>query len=171
MRTRAAPRAVLGHQHQSVQIHTPTGQLAIGFRSHEAARVIPGRARAGSPDGRAPGRCRRMCGARCVGSRVALLRRQRGLVGPGVNKSGDRTPFESSAGLMVVLVAAKVTGSPQSWPGRTSATHLRAAPLNFPAAYRTRAQEAYPVYVVRRESLVHSKDRFEWSLRPVEWSP
>ena len=112
-----------------------------------------------------------MCGARCVGSRVALLRRQKGLVGPGVNKSGDRTNVEKALDLMVVLVAAKVTGSPQSWPGRTSATHLRAAPLNFPAAYRTRAQEAYPVYVVRRESLVHSKDRFEWSRRPVEWSP
>ena len=24
---------------------------------------------------------------------------------------------------------------------------------------------------VRRGSLVHSKDRIEWSLRPVEWSP
>ena len=147
MRTRAAPRAVLGHQRQSVQIHTPTGQLAIGFRSHEAAGVIPCRARAGSPDGRAPGRCRRMCGARCVGSRVALLRRQKGLVGPGVNKSGDRTNVEKALDLMVVLVAAKVTGSPQSWPGRTSATHLRAAPLNFPVAYRTRAQEGVLAFV------------------------
>ena len=112
-----------------------------------------------------------MCGARCVGSRVALLRRQKGLVGPGVNKSGDRTNVEKALDLMVVLVAAKVTGSPQSWPGRTSATHLRAAPLNFPAAYRTRAHEGGPVYVRAGEHLMHSKDRFEWSLRPVEWSP
>ena len=41
---------------QSAPIRTPTGQLANGYRSHEAARVIPCRARAGSPDGRAPGR-------------------------------------------------------------------------------------------------------------------
>ena len=50
MRTRAAPRAVLGHQRQSVQIHTPTGQLAIGFRSHEARHTVPGtRGVAGRP--------------------------------------------------------------------------------------------------------------------------
>ena len=82
-----------------------------------------------------------MCGPRRVGSRVALLRRQKGLVGPGVNKSGDRTNVEKALDLMVVLVAAKVTGSPQNWHGRTSATHLRAAPLSLPPAYRTRAQE------------------------------
>ena len=98
VRARPAPGAVLGHQRQSAPIRTPTGQLANGYRSHEAARVIPCRARAGSPDGRAPGRCRRMCDARCVGSRVALPRRQKGLGGPGVDKNGDRTPIESSAG-------------------------------------------------------------------------
>ena len=84
------------------------------------------------------------------------------------SKGGDR---DGAANLEVVLLTVSAAGSPQNWPGRTSATHLRAAPLNFLAADRTRAQEAYPVYVVRRESLVHSKDRFEWSLRPVEWSP
>ena len=98
VRARPAPGAVLGHQPKSVLIRTPNDHLANGFRSHEAARVIPCRARAGSPDGRAPGRCRRMCDARCVGSRVALPRRQKGLGGPGVDKNGDRTPIESSAG-------------------------------------------------------------------------
>ena len=111
-----------------------------------------------------------MCGARCVGSRVALLRRQKGLVGPGVNKSGDRTNVEKALDLMVVLVAAKVTGSPQSWPGRTSATHLRAAPLNFPAAYR-RARTRVVFYVLTFRHLVHSKVRKETVKRPVEWSP
>ena len=56
VRARPAPGAVLGHQRQSVPIRTLTGQLANGYRSHEAARVIPCRARAVSPDGRAPGR-------------------------------------------------------------------------------------------------------------------
>ena len=58
-----------------------------------------------------------------------------------MTKVGIVRPSKAALDLMVVLVAAKVTGSPQNWPGRTSATHLRAAPLNFPAAYRTRAQE------------------------------
>ena len=129
---------------RSRSIHPPASSQLVSGRTK---RVIPCRARAVSPDGRAPGRCRRMCGARCVGSRVALLRRQKGLVGPGVNKSGDRTNVEKALDLMVVLVAAKVTGSPQSWPGRTSATHLRAAPLNFPVAYRTRAQEGVLAFV------------------------
>ena len=40
VRARPAPGAVLGHQRQSVPIRTLTGQLANGYRSHEAARVI-----------------------------------------------------------------------------------------------------------------------------------
>ena len=71
-----------------------------------------------------------------------------------VARAADGTHVEKALlDLMVVLVAAKVTGSPQSWPEGTSATHLRAAPLNFPVAYRTRAQEGGPVYVCpERES-------------------
>ena len=39
-----------------------------------------------------------MCGPRRVGSRVDLPRRQKGLGGPGVDKSGDRSCIERSAG-------------------------------------------------------------------------
>ena len=78
---------------------------------------------------------------------------RRGWVGRASTKVGIVRPSKAALDLRVVLVAAKATGSPQNWPGRTSATHLRAAPLNFPAAYRRRAQEGGPVDVCpERES-------------------
>ena len=74
-------------------------------------------------------------------------------MGRASTKVGIVAASNAALDLMVVLVAEKALGSPQNWPGRTSATHLRAASLNFLAADRTRAQEAYPVYVCpERES-------------------
>ena len=107
-----------------------------------------------------------------MGSLVALPRRQKGLGGPGVDKSGDRTNVEKALDLMVVLVAAKVTGSPQSWPEGTSATHLRAAPLNFPVAYRTRAQEGVSGACVlvfrhtRGKKKFHQSSSIPWEVSP-----
>ena len=59
-------------------------------------------------------------------------------------KVGIVAASNAALDLMVVLVAEKALGSPQNWPGRTSATHLRAASLSFAPAYRTRAHEGGP---------------------------
>ena len=129
------------------------------LRVARSARVIPCRARAGSPDGRAPGRCRRMCGARCVGSLVALPRRQKGLGGPGVDKSGDRTPIESSAGFEGRASRREGHGQPPKL-ARVPQPHIFGLRPLISPQHTVRARRRVVLFMfVRRGRLVHSKDR------------